>query len=264
MSHSKIRPLDFAEHPATDLYSRRAGIFDVLINFDFQDSDGQSRRFPNEEYCEALLQKMCTLSNAHLRGFIDYQVQLMAEPVTWLNTLDELIVMNAERFDDKILVFKAEKAMLIIELTLQDIKKNHYKKNHNFDFERVKYHLQTLGTPEEQITYLYETRADYLRNPSPPSQPGAIPFDQQIMVEVEKVHQLLESLKRVRKSAKTILEEKYIINEDFMRIMKISKRTCQSWRGKVIGYSQIENKIYFLLEDVEALLKSSYTAALKR
>ncbi|MES2565566.1 MAG: helix-turn-helix domain-containing protein [Bacteroidota bacterium] len=58
--------------------------------------------------------------------------------------------------------------------------------------------------------------------------------------------------------------EKYIDNQEFILLMKISKRTAQSWRtaGK-IGYSQIGNKFYYRLSDVEALLQSYYVKAMK-
>lgn len=263
MFHHKVRSVDFPEHPATDLHATRAGIFDVLMNFDFQDSAGTGV-FPLTEYCSALLQKICTLSNTHLRAFISYQVQLMNDPLTWLNNLDELVVLNAEVFDNKMLLLKAEKAMLIIEFSLQELRKNDHRKTNSFDFEKVRYRLQNLQTPEEQITYLYEVRAEYLQSPSPPLEPGEIPFDQKIIIEIERIHKLIESVKLVKRSAKNILQEKYIVNEDFLLIMKISKRTAQTWRDiRLISYIQIQKKIYYLLEDVEALLKKNYIGSVK-
>lgn len=264
MFHDKLKSVDFAEHPATDLYARRAGIFDVLMNFDFMNSSDSISAFPMTEYCSALLQKVCTLSNAHLRGFISYQLQLIKDPASWLNALDELIVLNAEVFDNKMLLLKAEKAMLIIEFSLQDLRKTNYRSTHTFDFEKIRYHLQNIASPEEQIIHLFNLRAEYLQNPSPPLQPGEIPFDQKIMIEVDKIHRLIESMKQIKKSAKNILEEKYIKNEDFLIIMNISKRTAQTWRDlRIIGYSQIQKKIYYLLEDVERLLKTNYINSLK-
>jgi hypothetical protein len=51
-------------------------------------------------------------------------------------------------------------------------------------------------------------------------------------------------------------EQRYINNSEFMSRMKISKRTAQSWRdeGK-ISFSQIGNKVYYLLSDVEDLFE---------
>lgn len=264
MLYDKVKAVDFPEHPATDLHARRAGIFDVLMNFDCINSNNDPAAFPATEYCSALLQKICTLSNVHLRAFISYQVQLVKDPATWLNMLDELIVLNAEVFNNKMLLLKAEKAMLIIEFALQDLRRTAHRNQPGFEFETVKAKLQNLEGPEEQINYLYSVRAEYLQSPNPPVQAGEIPFDQKIMIEVDKIHKLMESMKLIRRSAKNILEEKYIINEDFLIIMNISKRTAQTWRDlRLIGHSQIQKKIYYLLEDVERLLKSNYISSLK-
>ena len=44
-----------------------------------------------------------------------------------------------------------------------------------------------------------------------------------------------------------------------MQLMNISKRTAQQWRdNKVIGFSQVGNKIYYSLSDILNLLKENY------
>lgn len=54
----------------------------------------------------------------------------------------------------------------------------------------------------------------------------------------------------------------YISNEEFLKLMSISKRTAQTWRdeGK-ISFSQIGHKIYYLLSDIEDLLKHHHVKA---
>lgn len=48
-------------------------------------------------------------------------------------------------------------------------------------------------------------------------------------------------------------------NEQFMKLMGISKRTAQDWRDrKLIGFFQIGNKIYYRLSDIKALLNENY------
>lgn len=56
--------------------------------------------------------------------------------------------------------------------------------------------------------------------------------------------------------------KRYLDNTEFLFLMKISKRTAQTWRdeGK-ISFSQIGNKIYYLLSDAEALLEKHYIKA---
>jgi len=59
--------------------------------------------------------------------------------------------------------------------------------------------------------------------------------------------------------------EKFIDNQEFLMLMKISKRTAQTWRdeGK-ISFSQVGAKIYYKLSDVESLLNNHYKKAFAR
>lgn len=59
--------------------------------------------------------------------------------------------------------------------------------------------------------------------------------------------------------------EVFIDNQEFLIMMKISKRTAQTWRdeGK-ISFSQVGNKIYYKLSDVEALLNQHLVKAFKK
>lgn len=57
-------------------------------------------------------------------------------------------------------------------------------------------------------------------------------------------------------------EDIFIDNNEFIRLMKISKRTAQHWRDtKVIGFSMVGAKIYYCLADIKDLLKKNYTQA---
>lgn len=48
-------------------------------------------------------------------------------------------------------------------------------------------------------------------------------------------------------------------NADLLQLFKISHKTAQNWRdNKVIAYSQINNKIYYRLSDVNKLLDNNY------
>ncbi len=48
-------------------------------------------------------------------------------------------------------------------------------------------------------------------------------------------------------------------NQEFLKVMNISKRTAQQWRDRgYIGFSQLGNKIYYRLSDIKALLNANY------
>lgn len=60
-------------------------------------------------------------------------------------------------------------------------------------------------------------------------------------------------------------KETFLDNQEFIQMMKISKRTAQTWRdeGK-ISFSQIGSKVYYKLGDVEGLIQGHYHRAFNR
>lgn len=60
-------------------------------------------------------------------------------------------------------------------------------------------------------------------------------------------------------------EEAIIDNETFLKLMKVSRRTGQSWRDEgIISFSQIGSKIYYQMSDVQKLLDSHKIKASKK
>lgn len=60
-------------------------------------------------------------------------------------------------------------------------------------------------------------------------------------------------------------QEAWLDNQELMLMLKISKRTAQHYRDSgLISFSQVGNKIYYKLSDVEDLLKNHYNKAFKK
>ena len=59
-------------------------------------------------------------------------------------------------------------------------------------------------------------------------------------------------------------QETYLGSVEFLKLLDVSKRTAQTWRdeGK-ISFSQVGNKIYYKLSDVEKLLTEHYNKSFK-
>ena len=56
-------------------------------------------------------------------------------------------------------------------------------------------------------------------------------------------------------------EDVFFDNQEFMKLMNISKRTAQEWRNKkIIEFSQVGNKIYYRLSDIQKLLNDNYNS----
>lgn len=78
---------------------------------------------------------------------------------------------------------------------------------------------------------------------------------------VGKIEQINKRLSEKEKEPK----EKWLDNQELMQLLKISKRTAQHYRDSgLISFSQVGNKIYYKLSDVEELLKKHYNKAFKK
>ena len=56
-------------------------------------------------------------------------------------------------------------------------------------------------------------------------------------------------------------EDVFFDNGEFMKLMNVSKRTAQEWRNKkIIEFSQVGNKIYYRLSDIQKLLNDNYNS----
>ena len=75
----------------------------------------------------------------------------------------------------------------------------------------------------------------------------------------------LDSISQQLNSKVSPKKETFLDNQEFLLLLKISKRTAQTWRdeGK-ISFSQVGNKIYYKLSDVEKLMQENYNKAFKR
>ena len=79
-------------------------------------------------------------------------------------------------------------------------------------------------------------------------------------IELKQIQEKLElTIERLDKLQRNKLEGLIIDNADFIRLLNISNSTAKNWRKKgIIAYSQIENKIYYKIEDIQLLLSKHY------
>lgn len=89
-----------------------------------------------------------------------------------------------------------------------------------------------------------------------------------IVLTQEKFEELLSQLSEIKAEIKgnpKAAADEIIDNADFIQLMKISKRTAQSWRdeGK-ISFSQVGGKIYYKMSDVNGLLDNNHKPAFKK
>jgi hypothetical protein len=77
---------------------------------------------------------------------------------------------------------------------------------------------------------------------------------------LKSIEQRLEDLKKlVAKRQSEYTSDMFIDNDDFQRLFKISPGTANNWREQgLIAFSQINNKIYYKMSDVNKLLNDNY------
>ena len=79
-----------------------------------------------------------------------------------------------------------------------------------------------------------------------------------IILSKDQYAELVARLDEITQRLNTKNEPKkdtFLDNQEFLILMKISKRTAQTWRDEGrISFSQVGNKIYYKLSDVEKLL----------
>lgn len=78
---------------------------------------------------------------------------------------------------------------------------------------------------------------------------------------VKKMDEIQTKLRAKEKEPKEV----WLDNQEFIQLLKISKRTAQHYRDTgMISFSQVGSKIYYRMNDVEELLKKHYNKAFKK
>ena len=89
-----------------------------------------------------------------------------------------------------------------------------------------------------------------------------------ITIQSEAFNQIVEKIDAVNKrldAKEKEPKETWLDNTEIMALLKISKRTAQTYRDSgLISFAQVGNKIYYRLSDIETLLNKHYFKAFKK
>ena len=78
----------------------------------------------------------------------------------------------------------------------------------------------------------------------------------------EKIQKQLIELANAMNFSSKIETLQIIDNAQFIKLMGISQKTAQTWRDTgVVSFSQIGNKIYYRISDIQQLLNDNYIKA---
>ncbi len=91
-------------------------------------------------------------------------------------------------------------------------------------------------------------------------------MDEPFKSSIKNIEKRLEELTAISTNKQEIIFNKVIIdNDEFQRLFKISPGTAANWREKgLIAFSQINNKIFYKIADVNKMLDDNYRAFKKK
>ena len=89
-----------------------------------------------------------------------------------------------------------------------------------------------------------------------------------VILKQEEYNELINSIKEIKsklmEKPKSITDE-FIENDSFLELMKISRRTAQTWRDEgIISFSQRGKKIYYRNSDIEKFLDANYNKSFNK
>jgi len=89
-----------------------------------------------------------------------------------------------------------------------------------------------------------------------------------IILSKEQFDQLMTKVNDIAEKVQSKTSQKqevFVDNEEFIKMMKISRRTAQTWRdeGK-ISFSQVGNKIYYKMSDIEKTMQDYYNKSFQK
>ena len=80
-----------------------------------------------------------------------------------------------------------------------------------------------------------------------------------VLMPGQEVKDLVDSLKvavTALQAKGNNAEKEYVSNEEFMKLLSISKRTAQAWRDEgIVAFSQVGSKIWYSMADIKKLMQ---------
>ena len=194
-----------------------------------------------QSYCQSLINKIFQLHYSQIQNFINHHCSIAKNPIDWLNTFENLIVVNEKLFQKGSNESRHIKFQTCIELKrlnlicdeTQESPTRLNKKQINaeseeryFSFKEVKEELDRIPIFEEKIVYLTNQKFDYQQSVIDFVNKNLPPFDEQCTNEIERlieVRKLEEQLtkKKTNYIQRPTLENKIKINSNLNQIVDV-------------------------------------------
>ena len=156
----------FVELLAVPLAQAKNPLFDIIVE----------ENVTTQNYCNALIAKILKLDQSDFPEFINYQCNLVSNPLVWINKFEKLLANNSEQFESIRNKSKFIKFYTLIELKRKELQSSSVKEpivktpkrfinaeseDRYFSFSEVKKHIATLNNYSDKILYLNEEICEY-------------------------------------------------------------------------------------------------------
>jgi hypothetical protein len=160
-----------------------------------------------QNYCKSIIDRIFELPQSEYSAFINYQSNLVKEPIVWLNKLEKLIASNEVLFTGKCALSRYNKLFNLIELKRKEVQSssidesklktpkrliNADAEDRHFSFCEMKEHIETLEGFNEKIMHLTEEIFEY-------KQADIISKNSKLLDYDFQCSQLIEKLQTIRK-----------------------------------------------------------------
>lgn len=161
-----IQTASFVEKVVVSSAQATNPVFDIIL-----DEKGSL-----QNYCDALINKVFELLQSDFHSFINYQADLVKEPIIWLNQFEELIANNEELFTGKRALSRYNKLFNLIEQKRKEVQSLSVKvtkiktpkrlinadtEDRYFSFCEIKEHIESLENFNEKVMFLTEEIFEY-------------------------------------------------------------------------------------------------------
>lgn len=173
----------------------------IHLNFDI----AIDKKVTLQEYCTALISKFFELQQSNYAAFLNYQTNLVNEPLVWLNTFEEFISNNEDLFIEKRGLSRYNKLFHLIELKQKELQLSEIKETKSqlakkyinaesedryFSFYEIKKQIDTLEDNNEKILLLTKEKHDY-RQANIEFVNQKLPlFDKQCSKEIDQIYEM--------------------------------------------------------------------------
>jgi hypothetical protein len=161
----------FNEHPITDLSQSEPNDFDITsAETDFLPSFICNGTFMMFWYCQAVIMKIILLPKSSIIDFIEYQCNLVKDPLCWLDQVETLIEVNYELFKETQVKANIHKLYVDIQFLRRQFRQHSSVLNSPQEIinqKKVMEDLTKCTSSDEKKAYLIDLRADLLERNLP-------------------------------------------------------------------------------------------------